>query len=211
MTKKSKVKEFYKKFKELWAIPRYRAIIKLTLYGIMFLIIILMANMYQNTNTTETKPNDENKTYTEIINSLDLENCDITYNINIPNNLYKIEGKIENNILTGYLENNGAIKKISVKDNNFYQIINNIEYIDDQLNNILNSSFMLPKNIINLVENSSAYINKGIEETTYTFNIFYKNVTYEVKIVTNLESLPKILISNNEVEYNLEYVFDKKA
>jgi len=35
MKKKNKVKDYYKLLKELWTIPRYRALIKLCLYGII--------------------------------------------------------------------------------------------------------------------------------------------------------------------------------
>ena len=90
MKKKNKVKDYYKKLKELWAIPRYRALIKLSLYGIMFLIIIVMANLYQMPTQKQEENKEETKTYTEIINSINLANCDVVYNIVSPNFTYKI-------------------------------------------------------------------------------------------------------------------------
>lgn len=211
MKKKNKVKDYCKLLKELWAIPRYRALIKLCLYGIMFLMIIVMANLYQMPTQKQEENKEQTKTYTEIINSIDLDNCDIVYNITSPNFIYKIEGKIKDNILSGYIESNDTIKKITLKDNNFYQIINNIEYIDEELNLNLEKSIMMPKNIVGLVSNESAYINKGIEDTTYLFNINFNNQNYEIKLILNLETITNIYVTNNEIEYNIEVDFDNLA
>lgn len=210
MKKKSKIKEIIKKFKELWAIPRYRALIKLSLYGIMFLILIIMANKYQDNGTHKNDKNEQNKTYTEIIKTINLENSDILYNIKTEIKEYKIEGKIKDNILSGYLESDD-ITKILLKDNNIYIINNNIETVDETLNSELISYFLLPKNIINLVENERTYINKEKDLTTYEYNINYNNINYDIKITLNKDTIENINITNASIEYIMEFDFDKIA
>ena len=167
-----------------------------------------MANLYQMPTQKQEENKEQTKTYTEIINTIDFDNCDIVYNITSSNFIYKIERKIKDNILNGYIESNDTIRKITLKDNTFYQIINNIEYTDEELNLNLEQTFMMPKNIVGLVSNESAYINKGIEDTTYLFNINFNNQNYEIKLILNLETITNIYVTNNEIEYNIEVDFD---
>ena len=206
--KKSNLKEYLKKFKELWAIPKYRALIKLLLYGVMFLILIIMSNVYQDTNYNKNKETEQTKTYTEIINSIDLENCDIEYIIKKLSNEYKIEGQIKNNILIGYLENDNIIKKVKVIDGTMYQISNNEETIDIELNSAFSSSLLIPKKIIEIINDESAYIEKEKTSTSYTYNIIYNNIQYEIKLITDLKTLTNITINNTEIEYNMNLNFD---
>lgn len=206
--KSNKLKDYYKKFKELWKIPRYKAIIKLALYGIMFLMIIIMANLYSDTNNYNNEE-EQTKSYAEIIKVHDLENVEINYNLKINNYIYKLEGKIENNILSGYLDNNTEIKKIIIKENTIYEIKKNEEIVNEEINNIINAKLIIPKNIIDIVKNSSVYINKGSEETTYTFEITDNNIKYEVVITIIEEKITNIEVSNEEIEYNMLVNFDK--
>jgi len=210
MKKKNKLGEYIKKFKELWAIPRYRAIIKLSLYGIMFLLIIIMANISSSMNTNQDET-EKTKSYTEIIKLYDLENADINYNLKINNMTYKLEGKLENNLLTGYFDNNNEIKKIVIKENSIYEIKNNEELVNEELNTLINAKLLLPINIIEIVKNESAYINKGIEETTYTFEINDNNIKYEVVISITEEKITNIKVFNEKIEYNMLVDFDKQA
>jgi len=209
MKKKSKIKEYYQNFKDLWAHPKYRALIKLSLYAIMFLIIIVMSNLYEGVSSShKNEETEQTKTYTEIINSINLDNCDILYNIKTLYNEYKLDGKIKENNLTGYIEKD-EIKKITIKDNLIYQIDNNIETIDEELTSDIIVYFLIPKNIVNLVQNESAYINKGEKDTTYEFNINYNNENYAIRITINNETITNININNNQLEYNMELDFDK--
>lgn len=210
MKKKNKLKEFYNKFKELWGYPRYRALIKLSLYAIMFIIIIIMANISNSMSSTK-EEKDERKTYSEIINLYNLEIAEIDYNLKINNSTYKLEGKIENNILSAYFDNNIEIKKINIQENTIYEIKNNKQLFNEELNNLIYAKLLIPKNIIDIVKKESAYINKGIEETTYTFKINDNNIKYEIIISINAEKITNIKVYNEVFEYNMNVSFDKKA
>lgn len=204
--KTKKIKEFLKKIKELWAIPRYRALIKLSLYGVMFLIIIIMANFYSGVqnNSEET-----NKSFSEILNSTNFNNTEINYNIKVDNIEYKIDGQIENSILIGYLESNNSIKKIKLDNNIIYNTGNNNEVVDDELNNIFIKEFLIPKKIIDLIDNESAYIEKSDSATSYTYEITHNNNQYEITLTTNLEVITNISVNNSDIQYNLNLIFDK--
>lgn len=198
--KKNKLKEYIKKFKEIWSYPRYRAIIKLSLYGIMFLIIIIMANISSGINNEE---KNNTKSFTEILNATNLENSAIEYNIKVNGIEYKIEGQIKNNVLTGYIENNDNIKKIKLENNTIFNIGNNSEIIDQELNNLLIKDFLLPKKIIELINNETAYIEKNATNIFYTYEIIHNSNQYEIKLTTNLEVFDNISIKNSNTEYNL--------
>lgn len=208
MKKNSNLKKIIKNFKEMWSIPRYRAIIKLSLYGIMFLILFILANIYNDTNTLKNETT-EQKSFTDIINASDFTNLNFEYNIKISDIEHNIEGKIQNNILTGYYENNNYIKKIKLADNIFYSIINEEEIIDEELNNLFISEFLLPNNIIELVNNETAYIEKNDDYTIYTYNILYNQINYEIKLLSNLKEINNIFIKGNNIEYSLNVIFDK--
>lgn len=202
--KKNNLKKNYHKFKELWSIPRYRAVIKLSLYGIMFAIIIAMANLYESIEPN--KDNESKKSYAEIVKSTDLNNIDIKYNININNNTYIIEGEIKKGVLIGYIEANSNIKKIKLNNDTIYNVVNNYENIDAELNAILIKEFLLPQKIIDLVTNQTAFIEKQENIAKYTYNINYNDVNYNIKITNNFSAITSITITNELVEYNLEII-----
>ena len=88
---------------------------------------------------------------------------------------------------------------------------NNEEIINEELNTLLNAKLLIPKNIIELVKRESAYINKGKEETTYTFEINDNNIKYEVLISINNEKITNIKAYNENFEYNMLVDFDKQG
>ena len=208
MKQKKKIKEYIKILKELWLIPRYRAIIKLSLYGIMFLFLIVLTRLSNKINTTEQK-SDERNSYTEIIKSINLENADIKYTLKINELIYTLEGKIEDNIISGYLDNNNEIKKIIIKENNIYEVKNSEQILNEEINNTIDYKLLFPKTIIDLVKNESAFIKKGIEETTYIFETYDNNIKYEIMIFMNSEEITKISIINDKLECNMSINFDK--
>lgn len=207
MKKNSKLNEYIKYFKELWAVPRYRAIIKLSLYALMFFVLFLMANIYQK-GKSEELVSEEKYTYTDIINNTNLNNLSIDYTITT-SQTYTIDGEINNNILTGYIENNEILKKITIKENNIYKINSGIETYDSELNTNLIGFFLLPSNIIELVNDKQSYIEKTENQSFYTYNILYNNIQYEIKLISNLNKITNIEIKNEQVEYSLNFDFDK--
>ena len=134
--KLSKVKELYNKYKEAKKDPRKRAGMKLLGYFIFFFIILLIAGI--SNNIKETNLNNVNKTttttttkvvdkYVEKQNKLLINKYNVNYSIKYNDIEYKISGTIENNIVNGYLEEKSGIKKITIKENELYEISNDSE------------------------------------------------------------------------------------
>lgn len=210
--KTSKIKELYLKFKEVWQVPHKRAGIKLLSYFIFFFIFLLFATIINNmpnhnknyttnktTTTTTTQVQDK---YIDKQKSLLTNKYNINYVININGIEYKINGTINNNIVEGYLENIDNIKKIIIKENNIYEIKNNIETI---LELEINKNLIDMNYVINLIKQNSAIIENTEEVKKYTYNIEESNLNIVVE--TNEELIKKISIVENNNNYQMN--FDK--
>lgn len=212
MKKFNAFKEKFNTFKTVWSVPRYRALIKLGLYFLMFALIITLTHMYSTSPTQEpekiTKPSQTS--LSDIIMNTKLDNININYNIITNDTNYIINGEIRDNILIGYIENNDLIKKIILKDETFYTINSNQEIIDEELNNNIINYFLLPQNIIDLVKDKKSYIEKNEKSSLYTYNIMYNNSQYDITLKTNLKKITSIIINNDNLEYNLNLTFDNR-
>ena len=203
--KVNKVKELYNKYKEAKKDPRKRAGMKLLGYFIFFFILMLIAGISNNfssnknsiintvTTTTTTKVIDsyalkQNKLLRDKYNI----NCHIKYELNE----YKINGIIDNNIIEGYLEENSNIKKIVIKDNIIYDSNNQIE-----LNYNFNKNYIDLKYIINLIKQSSAFIQDKDDLKTYLYEI--DNIKIYIK--TDVENIKSIDIYEGENSYLLYF------
>ena len=169
--KKNNLKKYWKILKENWKIPRFRAIIKLSLYAIMFLMIIILVRIGNDTANMDKKT--ENKvSYNDIIKNTKELKYKLSYKLSNNSNICTIDGDIEDNILTGYITCNNQIKKIQVKDNEIYNVNSNSS--DEELNNIFEGIFLLPNNIIELVNNEKSYIEKNEDSSKYLYKVNWK-------------------------------------
>lgn len=212
--KNKSFKNFITKFKNVWQVPRYRALIKLGCYLLFFCIVFSLPSVSynsqnNNSNTSPAGKEEKDLSYKEIIENSNKDVFDIKYNLVNNDFTTTLTGQIKNNILTGFLEGNESILKITVKDNTIYNIINNEETYDEVLNNQYLSYFLIPQNIFNLVNNQKAYIEKNEEESSYTYNINYNDVQYEIILKTDLKYVKHIIINNNTIKYDLELLIDK--
>lgn len=203
---KNSFKEKYSKFKEAWNEPRKRAGIKLISYFIFFFVFILLASIINNiesrnniktSNTTTTtllidKYNDKQK-------KLLTDKYNISYVINIDTNEYKINGTLENNIVNGYLELVSGIKKIVIRDNFIYEIINNEEVIYESE---LNINYLNLDNIINLIKQNRAIITDSEKIKTYTYDI---DDISKIIVSTDENDIRNIKIEDELSKYNLSF------
>jgi len=202
-----KLKELYSKYKEAKKDPRKRAGIKLLGYFIFFFILMLIAsitshmNNYESDNnvtTTTTKPVLTDK-YKDKQKDLLTNKYYINYVININSNDYKISGSLENNILSGYLKSSEGIKEIVIKDNNIYEIVNDVENI---LETEFNKEFVSLNYIINLIKQNSAIISDSDNIKTYTYDI--KDIAKFI-VTTNEEMITEIKIEKDDSNYLLSF------
>lgn len=204
-----KFKDFLHKLKEVWKDPRKKAGIKLLSYFIFFFVFMLIASIVNNVKSYENNGNLRTTTttiqvdkYNEKQKDLLTNKYNINYVININDKEYKINGIIENNIVTGYIESDADIKKIKIKDKNIYEIINDNEI---SLETDIDINLISLDYIINIVKQNRGIIKdeKGIKIYTYNIN----DINSIIYIETDEDSINKINIENNTNKYQLN--FDK--
>ena len=204
--KLDKIKNLYLKYKEAKKDPRKRAGMKLLGYFIFFLIIVLIANIGNEFNTTNTNMNTTTTTtkvvdsYVEKQNDLITSKYNIDYEITFNDKIYKIKGNLENNIINGYLEIDNEIKKITIKNNTMYELKHDEEII---LENLFEVNKLNLSTIINTIKKTSAFIKENDEVKTYLYELDNKKIYVEC----NNEHIINIKIDESNNTYNMN--FDK--
>lgn len=207
--KTNKLKDLVTKFKEAWAIPQKRAGIKLMGYLIFFIVFFVIAGMgnlsstsnpidYYTDTTTTTTNNVE--TFFEKQKLL-LENKHmIYYEIKIREDVYKINGTLNNGILEGYLETNEDIVKVRLEDSILYNAQNNEIVLEDNINlNFIDIGW-----IFNKIISSRAYIFESGDIKSYSYTM-KDNEEYLIKVFTDNEKINKIEISSDTYNYSLNF------
>ena len=171
-------------------VPGFRMVLKLGFYFIfifVFLFVITIANHSKNDemidqSTTSKVEENNSKSYIDYISEL----SNIKKEIVLIND-YKLNLDIKDGI-TGYLETNDNIKKIIIKDNQLYEIINDEEVLNYDLSNI-DLTYLNITNVQKYLLNSKSI---KIEENNL---ITYKYDNLEV--IINNEKIEKIKINDN--------------
>lgn len=208
--KDNKIKSFYNYLKEAWKVPRKKAGIKLLSYLIFFLILFLLAFITNQINKTNNNINKEpdkttkvTDTYINKLNSLLTDKYNIEYTLNNEEKVLKIDGVLNNNQINGYLEYDNTIKKIVIKDNNIYEIVNDVENI---INLDYDISLLNLNNLITLLKSNSPIKEVKDNISKYTYNVTYKDLSLNI-VVSMEEYIKKIDITNETLKYYL--IFDK--
>lgn len=208
--KDSKIKSFYNSLKEAWKDPRKKAGIKLLSYFIFFIILFLLAFITNQINKTNNNINKEpdkttkvTDTYINKLNSLLTDKYNIEYTLNNEEKVLKIDGVLNNNQINGYLEYDNTIKKIVIKDNNIYEIVNDVENI---INLDYDISLLNLNNLITLLKSNSPIKEVKDNISKYTYNVTYKDLSLNI-IVSMEDYIKEIDITNETLKYYL--IFDK--
>lgn len=208
--KDSKIKNFYNSLKEAWKDPRKKAGIKLLSYFIFFIILFILAfitNQINKTNNNLNKEQDKTTkvtdTYINKLNSLLTDKYNIKYTLNNEEKVLKIDGVLNNNQINGYLEYDNTIKKIIIKDNNVYEIVNDVENI---INLDYDMSLLNLNDLITLLKSNSPIKKVKDNISKYTYNVIYKDISLNI-VVSMEDYIKEIDITNEILKYNL--IFDK--
>lgn len=191
------MKKKYSRIRELWAVPKYKVLFKFGGWILFFLFILILAAVGNMMNNKSTKEDTSPKiNFTKMKTNLIENNQSIKYTIND----YYIEGDIIDNKLVGTLEYNDLIYKIKYDGDNLYQIKKDTETISLDLLTDINKDYLLPKNIIDKINNETNVI-KSDDEKIYSYNI--SNVAYSFYL--NDTYIEKVIILDNNITYNLIY------
>ncbi len=193
------MKEKIEKFKELWAVPRYKAIIKLIMFFIFFAIIFLI--MFIMSFFAEEEPIEIKKSTIE--NFTSMENYEYTYEINYIINKETLTKEIKG---TKY-DNTNTFKILSDK----YYIENNIILNSNkEIVNNINEYDLIELEPINIVTKLNEIENKNITtyndgkiKTEYNSDLYsittYEEDNYIYEI--DLDLTNKIKETNNKITY----------
>ena len=160
-----------KEIKELWDNPKYKALIKLLLWIIFFLVIyslILVSNNHTIKNNEEDSKNEVN--YTKILN-LSYNTLKVRYELNE----YYVEGIVKNNIFNGYINyKDGTTYNIKYDGNTITKINDSIK--DEYLVISIDSQYLLPSYLVSLFNNNKP---KQIDTNVYSYKL--GDIEYQVK------------------------------
>lgn len=186
--------------KELWKIPKFKILIKLSGYALFFIIFFTLAAIGRNNVVNKNIPDNGlsisyNSMKTKVINN----NLKVKYNI-ISNQEYFLEGTIINNIFTGTLENENNLKKIKIFEDQVYLIEKNIENIDETILKDINLIYIFPANIMKIINENSSIIKQIDEMKMYIYTIDNKAYT----IYTKDNAINKIILLDGTITYEIE-------
>lgn len=201
-----------KSLKEMWKDPQKKAIIKLGLWFFFFAFVFLfltVASLFNHNNSKNNDTSDNNKK-TEVVEANipkmleKLIDSDYGFEIKIINQniIENISGTVKSKITTGYYENNNNILKFSYHDQNYYQIIDNNEVLNNELLNEEYRENIDLHSILEIIKNYEMTNETLKENNEYIYNI---SDNYVIKISPNQNNIDKINITNNDVSYEMKF------
>lgn len=192
------MKKKYSRFRELWAVPKYRTLFKLGGYVLFFIIFFAIASI--NSNNNQPKNKNTSISYSTMKKELLENNITIKYTIESTSNYY-LEGTIIDNILSSTLEINEEIKKIKIIKDEVYLIQKNQEIENNSLFKDINLIYLNPKNIIDILNNNTSLMKQSADQKIFSYLI--DNKSYSV--FSNESAIEKIIILDGMITYTLEY------
>jgi hypothetical protein len=190
------MKQKYSRFRELWAVPKYKLLIKLGMWFVFFLIIYVLAGITSITNKNqEAISNPSTINFSQMKQNLINNDLSVKYTIND----YYIEGNIKSNVFVGTLETNDGTYKIKYDGLKLYQVKKELLNETTLLNDI-NITYLLPKNILNIINNIND-VKKSSDNKIYSYN----NNNSTISVYLTDTAITKIIILENNITYELEY------
>lgn len=199
-----KIKLFFEYYKY---VPGFKALVKLCLYFIFFAVIISVVacnhetvNQEQKKEQTEEKQPTE-KTYKEMLDELINNNMQILYNITINEDIYQIDATRKEHIMNGIYRTKESIHEFRIQDNIIYEIGLNEEKENPELFTTLNLTFILPDQLVTILESNKA--TKMLEDGNTIYNYDIEATKYRVEVKNN--EINKIIITSELSTYTIEY------
>lgn len=202
--KPGKIKMFFEYYKY---VPAFKALVKLGLYFIFFAVIISVVACNKDTVSKDPEKDkveekQENElSYKEMLDVLITDNIEIVYNITINENIYKIDATRKDNILSGIYRTKDSIHEFKIQDNIIYEIGLNEEKENPELFNDINLTYLLPEQLVALLESNKA--TKMLDDGSTIYNYEIDAVKYHV--VTKDNWINKMEITSELATYIIEY------
>lgn len=199
------------KFKELWANPRYKAIVKLGLWFVFFLIIIIVCSFSAETKTPVLNNNEEEKEVVIFKSLAELKDKLLNSNVNY---LYKLTNYVENSttifngnlfegIDVGYYESKTEIYKYSCTLEKCYKV-----FTDHQEEfQIDNYPLLFITNVFAKFNELEAETTIDKETKTYTYLEDVQGVEWKTEIKTSLSDITSIKLTTQKEMYEINFEY----
>jgi len=189
----------YSRFRELWAVPRFRALFKMAgwvLFFAVFLLIFILGGGHRPIQDNRLEP--ETISYSQMQTNLENANLNINFYVTASNDFF-LDGTINNNVLEAILEND-ELTRVRITPEVVYIITRDEETLTDKLDE-LNLVLLFPNQIIELIKQSE------VEGTVSADNriFFYTIDELNISVHTNEEAIYKIVILDGNITYELEF------
>ena len=187
------VKEFQKKLNEN---PRLKAIFKLGIWIIFFIVVFLVATLISLLNPKSTKTNTTKTNPITKLEKIAKSNYEYEYIINVDGTKITLAGDQYNGIYRGYKETSDGIIKYQHENNHSYQIVGDyFEPIDNIYGNI-NMGLTDLASVIELIRN----YDYKIEDNNYIYDIGLR------RVMVNFDNkVTNVVISEEGNIYSLTY------
>lgn len=201
--KVGKIKLFFEYYKN---VPAFKALVKLFLYFIFFAVIISVVafnqeNIKEVPQRPKTEEHEENQvTYQEMLNAL-RDNIKIFGDIKINEENYQIEANYRDKILSGIYRTKNSTHEFKIKEHVVYEISLSEEKENTELLKQININFLIPDDLITLLQNNKA--TKMLEDGGIIYNYEIEKTKYQVQVKDNW--IDKIEIVNDSFSYRVEY------
>lgn len=196
---------FWKKLKEWWKVPKYKAAIKLGIYVFVMLIIciILSIGTRMGSNAPQNNPpiEEKTKTYLELKEELLQGNYEYKYIVTKNEDKIFFSGLCTNHICTGYKETKKENIKYTIEGSNFYKIVLDEKEIYDGLYDGLEAQYLNVNSLFELV--NSLEVIKGLKDEYFTY--YYVMDSSNITIYYDKNNISKVEINTSDSNYLLEF------
>lgn len=220
--KENKLKTQIKKMKET---SRGKAILKLIYWGIFFLFIFIfciissvIVGSQNNLNTDTKKPTESVKepvvekadaSYVKsLLTELESSNYDFEYKITMGDNIYKYNGKKENNFIEGYKETSEKTIKYFIDETGIYEETTNSKVLIDNLYEGLNSEYFDIQKLNNILNTKDLkeYPSNCIDSCP----MFFNSENIKVELLTEKKESNNKISSISIEDEGISYYFKFK-
>lgn len=195
-------------------VPGFKALVRLGIYFVLFLIFILIINFggknldsekNVTTTTTNATQNLEKLTYKEMLNNLSSKDISIEFTSIINNYETRITASRENGVITGLIENQDMTKKFKIQDDQIYEIVLDKENLNTEIFSGINYEFFNPTKLVSILNSNQSTKRKKDSEVIYNYNISYNGISYDTTLVVVDSSIKSIELIQESNQYRIIY------
>lgn len=202
-----------KKENNFWKTPRGKAVIKLGLWGVFFLLIFVVIgfsdgnvansniNNYGNNTNSEGEGTVRFALYEDMISNILKNNYEFSYDIKIAEEKYLFSGKYDGTNIMGVKETKEEVIKYYVSEGKSYKIkLDNLEALDNTYLEVNEEIIDLNKFFDSLKDTSYR-----VEKTGDTREIIYNSTGFSIVIKTDINEIIEINYVKDDDMYNMKF------